>query len=203
MSLFSTERIIQMLYMLVPIILALSFHEFAHAYVADKLGDPTARVSGRMTLDPTKHLDPIGFVSLLLFGFGWARPVPFNPMNLKKRKSGTLLISLAGPLSNLILAVIFSVLLRFVIIPINNEVLTYIFYYGVIINISLMAFNLIPVPPLDGSKILASLLPDRLEMKFYQYEHYLYLLLILLLITGIIGYILSPIMAPFLSVLLP
>ncbi|MCR2032311.1 site-2 protease family protein [Anaerofustis stercorihominis] len=203
MSLFSTERIIQMLYMLVPIILALSVHEFAHAFAADKLGDPTARVSGRMTLDPTKHLDPIGFVSLLFFGFGWARPVPFNPMNLKNRKSGTLLISLAGPLSNLILAVIFSVLLKFVIIPINNEVLTYIFYYGVIINISLMAFNLIPVPPLDGSKILASLLPDRLEMKFYQYEHYLYLLLIILLITGIIGYILSPIMSPFLNVLLP
>lgn len=202
MNLFSTENLIQMLYMLIPIILALSVHEFAHAFIADKMGDPTARISGRMTMDPTRHLDPLGFIALLFFGFGWAKPVPINTANFNSRKKGTILVSLAGPLSNLILAVVFSILYKFVAPIINNEVLYYILQYGVVINISLMVFNLIPIPPLDGSKILASLLPYEYEEKFYRYEHYLYLLLILLLVTGMIGIILSPLMLPFLKVLL-
>lgn len=202
MNLFSTENLIQMLYMLIPIILALSVHEFAHAFIADKMGDPTARISGRMTMDPTRHLDPLGFIALLFFGFGWAKPVPINTANFSSRKKGTILVSLAGPLSNLILAAVFSLLYKFVAPIINNEVLYYILQYGVVINISLMVFNLIPIPPLDGSKILASLLPYEYEEKFYRYEHYLYLLLILLLVTGMIGIILSPLMIPFLKVLL-
>ncbi len=202
MNLFSTENLIQMLYMLIPIILALSVHEFAHAFIADKMGDPTARISGRMTMDPTRHLDPLGFIALLFFGFGWAKPVPINTANFNNRKKGTILVSLAGPLSNLILAVVFSILYKFVAPIINNEVLYYILQYGVVINISLMVFNLIPIPPLDGSKILASLLPYEYEEKFYRYEHYLYLLLILLLVTGMIDIILSPLMLPFLKVLL-
>ena len=202
MNLFSVQNLVQMLYMLFPIIIALSFHEFAHAFVADKMGDPTAKITGRMTLDPTKHIDIIGFISLLLFGFGWAKPVMINPMNFKNRKLGTILVSLAGPVSNLILAVIFSVLYKFVAPLIDNVVLYYILQYGVIINISLMIFNLIPVPPLDGSKILASLLPYKYEAKFYQYERYLYLILILLLVSGVIGMILTPLMMPFINILL-
>ena len=170
MNLFSSQNLIQMLYMLIPIILALSVHEFAHAFVADKMGDPTARISGRMTMDPTSHIDIIGFIALLFFGFGWAKPVPINPMNFKNRKLGTILVSLAGPVSNLLLAIVFSILYKFVAPIFDIVALYYILQYGVIINISLMIFNLIPVPPLDGSKILASLLPYKYEAKFYQYE---------------------------------
>lgn len=202
MNLFSSQNLIHMLYMLIPIILALSVHEFAHAFVADKMGDPTARISGRMTMDPTSHVDILGFLSLLFFGFGWAKPVPINPMNFKNRKSGMILVSLAGPLSNLILAIIFSILYKFVAPILDMLALYYILQYGVIINISLMIFNLIPVPPLDGSKILASLLPYKYEAKFYEYERYLYIILIVLLITGVIRFILSPLMMPFLNILL-
>lgn len=202
MNLFSSQNLIQMLYMLIPIILALSVHECAHAFVADKMGDPTARISGRMTMDPTSHVDILGFLALLFFGFGWAKPVPINPMNFKKRKLGMILVSLAGPLSNLILAIIFSILYKFVAPMFDILALYYILQYGVIINISLMIFNLIPVPPLDGSKILASLLPYKYEAKFYEYERYLYIILIVLLITGVIGIILSPLMMPFLNILL-
>ena len=192
----------ELIYILPAVAIALSVHEFAHAFVADKMGDPTARISGRMTMDPTSHVDILGFLALLFFGFGWAKPVPINPMNFKKRKLGMILVSLAGPLSNLILAIIFSILYKFVAPIFDILALYYILQYGVIINISLMIFNLIPVPPLDGSKILASLLPYKYEAKFYEYERYLYIILIVLLVTGVIGFILSPLMMPFLNILL-
>ena len=202
MGLLSSGGLINALYMLVPIVLALSVHEFSHALAANSLGDPTAKMMGRLTLDPLAHLDPFGFIALFLFGFGWAKPVPFNPDNLKNRKLGTVIISIAGPLSNLVMAVIFSLLLKNVIDPMGNEILNAIFTYGVVINVSLMAFNLIPLPPLDGSRILTAVLPYEAEMWVYEHEQYINLVIIILLLTGGVSRIMSPIVTPLLSVLL-
>lgn len=202
MSIFSEGGLINALYMLVPIVLALSVHEFSHALAADLLGDPTAKMMGRLTLDPIQHIDPIGFIALFLFGFGWAKPVPFNPDNLKNRKLGTIIISVAGPLSNLLMAVAFSLLLKYVITPMNNDILSIIFTYGVVINVSLMAFNLLPLPPLDGSRILTAVLPANAEMWVYEHEQYINLVIIILLITGGVSTILSPLVSPLLSILL-
>ena len=199
---FNADTIVQMLYMLFPIVLSLSVHEFSHALAAESLGDHTAKMYGRLTLDPLKHLDPIGFIALFLFGFGWANPVPFNPDNLKNRKLGTVIISIAGPLSNLLLAAVFSVLLKKVCPMISNDIITAVCYYGVTINISLMAFNLLPLPPLDGSRIITAILPYDMEMWVYEHQQFISLAVIIMIVTGGVGTIMYPIMAPFLKILL-
>lgn len=153
---------------LVILIFSVIVHEVAHGFMADRLGDPTARLAGRLTLNPIKHIDPVGSIivplitSLAGFTFGWAKPVPYNPYNIRNKRQGEFLIAAAGPASNLLIALIFGTILRFVAGSgsVSLPVLT-AFSYIVIINIVLAVFNLIPLPPLDGSKILFSVFPDQ------------------------------------------
>jgi Zn-dependent protease len=152
----------------VMLLIAFPFHEFAHAYAAYRLGDSTARLFGRMTLDPVAHFDPVGGGLLALsvifagFGFGWAKPTPVNPMNLRQGRWGEAIVSAAGPLSNLVLAVVASIIFRILLlVGINFEFLLEVVYLFVVINLVLMVFNLLPIPPLDGSKVLYAFLDPR------------------------------------------
>jgi len=146
------------------ILIAISVHECAHAFVADRLGDPTAKYAGRVTLNPLAHLDLFGTILLLIVGFGWGKPVPVNPYNLKNVKRDGALISLAGPGANFITAAVFSLALRFFLGPLAPQnMLIQLFAVIIFLNLALMIFNLIPIPPLDGSKILFAFLPSRYE----------------------------------------
>ena len=172
------------------VLLSISIHEFAHGYMAYKLGDDTARVMGRLSVNPLHHLDPIGALCLLFFHFGWAKPVPVNPSKFTKVKikTGMVLTAIAGPLANFILGFIAMILIRVVILYMADfavsELLFIILYTLVIMNVGLGLFNLIPIPPLDGSKVLNALLPARIYFKIMQYERYGTLLLILFIWFG-------------------
>ena len=177
-------------------------HEYAHAFVATKLGDDTARLSGRLTLNPMAHINPLGAIMILLVGFGYAKPVPVNVRNtkLKNKKLAMALVAFAGPLSNLIIAFL-SVLLRYVVLNFaaknGGEMTTAIFalnvffQYSAIININLAVFNLIPIPPLDGSRILFAILPTKYYFGIMKYERYIMIAMFLLLLTGVLTYPLS------------
>ena len=207
------------LYAIPAILFSLSFHEMAHAYVSYKLGDPTAKNMGRLTLNPLKHLDPLGTLMLIIsiysgFGFGWAKPVPIDPSYYKNYKRGTVLVSLAGPVSNLILAFIFSIPMA--VIGMREGVRADDLYnsaYGIfgqglsaeiiifnfsrffyMINIGLAIFNILPVPPLDGSKILTAVLPARQYFMLMRYENYIGMifLAVMLLKPGILSTIMWP-----------
>lgn len=179
-----------LLYNLPGLLVAIVFHEFSHGMAAYALGDNTAKNAGRLTLNPIKHIDPIGFITLLVFRFGWAKPVPINPLNFKNRKRDTLLVSIAGPVANFTIAIIIVLLFKSNII--SNYLLIEILFITLWYNIMLGIFNLLPFPPLDGSKVLASLLPDKIEYYFYIYEKYFNLVLIALIFTHMIDKILSP-----------
>jgi len=153
-----------LLYVLPAILIGLTVHEYAHAFVAFKLGDPTARNLGRMTLNPLAHIDPIGFLMLIIVRFGWAKPVPINPRNFKNYKRDDILVSLAGITANLIVAFLFSIVYMIGALKLGlgaNVVFVNIVYLIVAINLTLAVFNLIPIPPLDGSHILDILLGRR------------------------------------------
>ncbi len=180
-----------MLLMLPALLIGLTLHEFAHALVASLLGDPTARKAGRLTLNPLKHLDPLGAIFLLFFHFGWAKPVPVNPFHFKgDRQRGMLLVSLAGPGTNLLLALVTAAVWR--ITGSVGNVLDSVIMYIFDINVVLAVFNFIPVPPLDGSKILAGLLPRGSGAWIYNLERYGVVILLLLAVTGIVGRVLIP-----------
>ena len=187
--------IAQLLLTLPIVFLSLSVHETAHGYVAYKLGDPTARNLGRLTLNPIKHLDLFGTLCMVLFGFGWAKPVPINTRYFKKPKRDMALTGIAGPISNLLLAVGFALVLKLVatvavFIPYTAFVQdlfnwTVLFLsLGIRLNITLMVFNLIPIPPLDGSRLLFAVLPVKAYFKVMQYERYIYIAFLVLLALG-------------------
>ncbi|CCQ93199.1 Peptidase, M50 family [[Clostridium] ultunense Esp] len=188
------------LFRLPGLLVAIIIHEFSHGYVAYILGDNTAKEAGRLTINPLKHLDITGFIFLLLFRFGWAKPVPINPNNFKNRKRGMIAVSLAGPFSNFIMALIIGFTISMDIISSNIlfNILIIMLWY----NLMLGVFNLLPLPPLDGSKVLASLLPVKYEYLFYKNERYLYLILIILVATNTINKILGPIIDLSLNILI-
>lgn len=184
--------LVEVLLTIPALLVGLTFHEYAHALVAYKLGDPTAKNMGRLTINPIKHLDPLGTIFLLVFRFGWAKPVPVNPLHFRgDRQKGMLWVSLAGPGSNLVMALITAVIWKLVEPqnPIVGAVLLNIFY----INLILAVFNIIPVPPLDGSKILAGVLPRSYSHVIYSLEKYGYVVLLLLMLFGIVGRVLMPV----------
>lgn len=192
------------------LVIALSVHEFAHAWVADHLGDPTARIAGRLTLNPTAHLDPLGTLLLFIAGFGWGKPVPFDPFNLKDPKKDAAVISFAGPGANIIMAIVASILLRiFVFSPFSaiQNVLAQIIEIFIRYNILLAVFNLIPVHPLDGFKVIAGLLPHKYYADWMSLAPYGMFFLILLIFpffgSSPIMNLISPIINFILSLLLP
>lgn len=192
-----TTFIILFLLSLPIALLALSLHETAHGFAAWRLGDPTARAFGRLTLNPIKHLDPIGTLCMMLAGFGWAKPVPINSRYFKKPRRDIAITALAGPVANLLLATVFLLLLRFVGYGVlaqlgyTSEFTYNLAYYtilflhmGVAMNVSLALFNLFPIPPLDGSRILFSLLPPKVYFKIAPYERQINMALMLLLLLS-------------------
>ena len=165
---FSANYFINLLLSLPGILVAISFHEMAHGYAADAMGDPTPKLAGRLTVNPLKHIDPIGFISMLLFRFGWAKPVPVNPNNFKNHRKGIIVVSLAGCFTNLLLGFI-SLIAIYAVSPFANVYLLQILQYLYLYNLMFAVFNLIPIPPLDGSQILAEFLPYNAKQKFYQF----------------------------------
>lgn len=181
------------------ILIAIVFHEFSHGFMAFILGDNTAKNNGRLTLNPIKHIDPMGFICMLVFRFGWAKPVPINPNNFKNRKRDTFLVSVAGIGTNFIISIIVAIIL--VYFPIRNVYVYNVIFTTMIYNIMLGVFNLLPFPPLDGSKMLASLLPNKIEYYFYKYERYFYFVLILFIATNWISRIMSPIISFIINII--
>lgn len=184
----------------VPItLIALTGHEFAHAWVSTKLGDPTPKYEGRLSFNPMAHLDLVGTILMILTGFGWAKPVSINPSYYKDRKKGMALTAAAGPISNFVMA-FFGVLIGTVLLIVGNSVgfsaavmrnINMIFYLFAFRNLCFMVFNLIPIPPLDGSKILGLFIPNRTYYKILEYERYSIILIMLLSLTGVFNSIIG------------
>ena len=188
------------------VLISLVIHELAHGWMAKKLGDPTAKYMGRLTLNPLSHLDPMGTVSMLLFGIGWAKPVPIDPRYFKNPKKGMALVGIAGPVSNLLIAFTATLLRRAAIaiyiyvLPASAitvasikilEIIVNFFYIFEILNISLAVFNLIPVPPFDGSRVFYFLLPDKYYFGVMRYERQIMMVTMVLLFVGVLDVPLS------------
>lgn len=192
------EKITMLVFSLVIVVFSLTIHEVCHGATALALGDPTAKEKGRLTLNPLKHLNPFGTIAMLLFGFGWAEPVPITPVRFKRKinmRAGVAIVSVAGPLSNFILSIIAAFGMQFAFKglisssdPYNSPLyLVYLFFSMMhSMNIMLAIFNFIPIPPLDGSKILFSFLPDRAYWKLMKYEQFLAIGLVVLLYIGVL-----------------
>lgn len=183
----------ELIYTVPAVLIAISMHEFAHGYVSYKLGDPTPKQSGRLSLNPFRHLDLVGTLCLMFFHFGWAKPVRVNPYYYKNRKKGMLMVALGGPFMNFIISFV-SLFIMGIIIKVTGgyagDIAVFIFNllsYIVIINLGLGVFNLIPVPPLDGSKVVGAVLPEDKYFKYMQYERYGYIILLVLLGVGLIS----------------
>ena len=184
---------------IIPLLFAITLHEAAHGWVASKLGDHTARMMGRVTLDPTKHIDPIGTIAIPLvlllsssgFIFGWAKPVPINFNALRNGKNGMIWVALAGPGANIFMAICW-LFVMIIAIKMNMNVLIEMGRIGILVNCVLAVFNLLPIPPLDGSRVISALLPNRLAYQYNQLEQYgLYILLGLMFLGGF-NYLVRP-----------
>jgi Zn-dependent protease len=178
MNFLTSEILYWILFAIPSILIASTVHEYAHAWVATKLGDLTAKVNGRLTLNPLSHIDPIGAISMLIFRFGWSKPVPINEYNFEKRERDTALVSLAGPLSNVLLLLL-TALINYLVKP-TGLFVTFVMTFAMI-NTVLAVFNLLPIPPLDGHKIVRAFLPKQIRYYWEELEKYQIVLLIILL----------------------
>lgn len=201
---FTQTKLLNLLLTLPGLLIAITFHEFAHAYAADKLGDDTPRRQGRLNLNPFSHLDPVGSVLLLFAGFGWGKPVEINPRNFDKKVSmqtGEAIVSVAGPLMNLVLALLFTIiyaaLYKFAgksfLFTQTGAIIMIILQSTIFVNIGLGVFNLIPLPPLDGSKIFINFMPYNFRRWIVEHEQIFYFIFLGIWITGLAGIIISPI----------
>lgn len=200
----------------IPVLFAVTLHEVGHAYMAHILGDPTAKMLGRLSLNPLKHVDPVGtFLVPIAIGvltsftmmFGWAKPVPISTQNFKKARRDLSLVALAGPLANLAMALFWAAVLKICLsLSIEqNAAVKFLFFAaraGIIINLILLVLNLLPIPPLDGSKIVSNLLPPKAAYHYDKLEPYGFFIIILLMITNLLGVILTPIYHSVLSLLM-
>ncbi len=204
-----------------PILIAIVFHELSHGVVANKLGDPTAKMMGRLTLNPIAHIDPFGTVLMPLmlivftngqFVFGYAKPVPINPMNFKNPKRDMAISAAAGPVTNILLAIASILILKFFVVPaslllpasVSSSVMTplaMIFQSSVVVNVILACFNMIPIPPLDGGRVLTGLLPYRQAVSFSKIEPFGFIIVLILIVTGIAHYFVVPMVNLFLRIL--
>ena len=204
-----------------PILIAIVFHELSHGFVAYKLGDHTAKLMGRLTLNPIAHIDPVGTILMPImllvltngqFVFGYAKPVPINPMNFKNPRKDMAISAAAGPVTNILLAVASVLVLKYVLSPLSYVLsadisatvmtpLIMIFQSSVAVNVVLASFNMIPIPPLDGGRVLTGLLPYRQAASFSRIEPYGFFIVIFLIVTGIANYFVMPIVNLFLSIL--
>lgn len=199
----SPSRLLTLLLTLPAVLVAITFHEYAHAFAADRLGDDTPRRQGRLTLNPLAHLDPIGSILLIFAGFGWGKPVETDPRNYNRDISmdkGTAIVSIAGPIMNFILAIVFTLIYALlttfapqILTNTAGTILITLLIQTVIINVGLGVFNLIPLPPLDGSKVFTHILPYNAKQWMYNNQQYLYFIFILIWITGLAGRIVAPI----------
>lgn len=201
-NIFSKEGLISFLYTLPALLFCLSVHEFAHAYTAYKLGDRTQKAMGRLTLNPFSHIDMAGFICIALFGFGWGKPVMIDDRNFKNKAAGNALTAFAGPCSNIIMAILFTIILKIllitgVILPTINSVVGSIILNMLILtiqfNVVFAIFNLIPIPPFDGSRILYFFLPAKGREYMYKIEQYSFIIVLVILVTGIGSKLVSPI----------
>lgn len=209
-NIFSKEGLISFLYTLPALLFCLSVHEFAHAYTAYKLGDRTQKAMGRLTLNPFSHIDIAGFICIALFGFGWGKPVMIDDRNFKNKAAGNALTAFAGPFSNIIMAILFTIILKIllitgVILPTMNSVVGSIilnmFILTIQFNVVFAIFNLIPIPPFDGSRILYFFLPAKGREYMYKIEQYSFVIVLVILVTGIGSKLVSPIVSFILGLL--
>lgn len=209
-NIFSKEGLISFLYTLPALLFCLSVHEFAHAYTAYKLGDRTQKAMGRLTLNPFSHIDIVGFICIALFGFGWGKPVMIDDRNFKNKAAGNALTAFAGPFSNIVMAILFTIILKIllitgVILPTMNSVVGSIilnmFILTIQFNVVFAIFNLIPIPPFDGSRILYFFLPAKGREYMYKIEQYSFVIVLVILVTGIGSKLVSPIVSFILGLL--
>ena len=196
---FSMDMIVTKLYMLPGIIIGLTLHEFSHAMVSYRLGDPTPKEQGRITVNPLKHIDPIGFVALIMAGFGWGIPVQINPNYYKKRRLGEALVAVAGVTMNLIIALVFALLLKLLyssgLAAGSNQpihVITMMLQYGILINIMLMIFNLLPIPPLDGFNFVTLIFKLDKYSWWYQFYRLGTFILLGLILLNVLDIVINP-----------